>query len=315
MTATAIGDGIPFLDPGGWAVYTWDTTELIPQHAAFGAITYSVSPGYFQVAGTHLLYGRDVTPDDVPESPRVAIVNETFARRLFGNVNAVGQRFKLFDPAGFVIIGVIEDGKYLDPGEDPRPAIFIAYSQGIGHYIDSGPITVLVHSNLPQDQIARALRDTLSKVVTTAPISVLSWNDVIDRSMMPVRTATIVLLVMGLMAALLAATGIFGMASYSVSKRMREQGIRVALGAQRFQVMRSTLGRPIAILLCGTCIGLIGAISAVRLLAHFISFPSTNDPLLLLGIALTMMLLGIAATWVPARRTLTIDSARLLRDS
>jgi ABC-type antimicrobial peptide transport system permease subunit len=269
----------------------------------------------FQVAGMHLLSGRDLTPHDEPGAPAVAIVNEIFARRLFGTVRVVGQRFKLFDPARFEIVGVVEDGKYVDPGEDPQPAISLAYAQGIGQYITSGPVTVLVRSHLPQDQITRAPHNTLSQLVTTAPISVLSWSDAIDRSMMPARTAAIVLGIMGLMAALLAATGIFGMATYSVSKRMREQGIRMALGAQRFQVMRSTLSRPILILLGGACIGLIGGVLAVHLLAHLISFLSTNNPLLLLGVALTMMLLGVAATWVPARRALAIDPARLLRES
>jgi ABC-type antimicrobial peptide transport system permease subunit len=133
--------------------------------------------------------------------------------------------------------------------------------------------------------------------------------------MMPARTAAIVLGIMGLMAALLAATGIFGMASYSVSKRMREQGIRIALGAQRGQVIRSTLSRPTLILLCGAFLGLIGGVSAAHLLAHLISFPSTSDPFVLLGVVLTMMLLGVAGTWTPARRVLHIDPARLLRDS
>jgi ABC-type antimicrobial peptide transport system permease subunit len=120
---------------------------------------------------------------------------------------------------------------------------------------------------------------------------------------------------MGLMAALLATTGIFGMASYSVSKRMREQGIRIALGAQRYQVIRSTLSRPVLILLSGACFGLIGGVLAARLLARLISFPSTSDPMVLFSVIVTMMLLGIVATWVPARRALTIDPARLLRDS
>jgi ABC-type antimicrobial peptide transport system permease subunit len=315
VTAAATADNVPFLGGGGWSVYSWDTTQLLPSTVAFDTITYSVSPGYFLVAGTHLLFGRDFTPDDRPASPRVAVVNETFARRLFGTTHAVGRRFKLFDPAGFEIIGVVEDGKYIDPGEDPEPAIFIAYAQGIGQYIVSSPVTVLVRSSLPQDQITRALHDALSHIVSTAPITVVSWNDAIDRSMMLARTAAIVLGIMGLMAALLAVTGIFGMASYSVSKRMREQGIRIALGAQRIQVMRSTLSRPILILLSGSCIGLIGGVLAASLLAHLISFATTRDPLVLAGVVLTMMLLGIIATWIPARRALAIDPARLLRES
>ena len=314
VTSAATSDYVPFLGIWGWAVYSWDTTQFVPANAAFSAITYSVSPGYFQVAGTRLESGRDFTPDDKPGSPTVAIVNETFARRLFGTTRVVGKRFKLFDPVRLEIIGVVEDGKYNDLGEDPRPAIFIAYGQGIGQYIVSGSVTVLVRSHLPPDQIAVALHRSLSQVVTTAPFSILSWSDAIDRSMIPARTATIVLGVMGLIAAMLAVTGIFGMASYSVSKRMKEQGIRMALGAQRIQVMRSMLTRLILILIIGACIGLIGGLLAARLLTHLISFPSTSDPLLLSCVALVMMMLGLIATWVPARRALSIDPARLLRE-
>lgn len=311
----ATSDRVPFLGSWFWSVFSWDTKQLVPQHAAFTTVSYMVSPGYFHVAGTHLLSGRDFTPDDKPGSPTVAIVNETFARSLFGATNAVGKRFKLFDPVRLEIIGVVEDGKYTDPGEPSIPAIFLAYAQGIGPYMVSSPITVLVRSSLPQDQITRTLHNALSQVVTSAPIEVVPWHDAIDRSMMPARTAAIILGVMGLMAALLAATGIFGMASYSVSKRMREQGIRIALGAQRLQVMRSMLSRPIIILLFGACLGIIAGMSAARLLAHLMFFPSANDPLVLLCVVLTMMLLGIAGTWVPARRVLHIDPASLLRDS
>src|SRR6201996_4747325 len=315
VTAAATSDRVPFLGVWGWAVYSWDTTQRVPAHAAFSAVNYSTSPGYFQVAGTHFLYGRDFTSDDKLGARTVAIVNETFARLLFGNTHAVGKRFKLFDPVRLEIVGVVKDGKYTDPGEPPIPAVFIAYAQGIGPYVVSGPVTVLVRSSLAQDQITRALHNALSQVVTTAPIKVLSWSDAIDRSMMSARTAAVVLGVMGLMAALLAATGVFGMASYSVSKRMREQGIRIALGAQRYQVIRSTLSRPIFILLGGSCIGLIGGLLVARLLARLISFPSTSDPLVLSCVVLTMMLLGLASTWIPARRALAIDPARLLRES
>jgi ABC-type antimicrobial peptide transport system permease subunit len=96
---------------------------------------------------------------------------------------------------------------------------------------------------------------------------------------------------------------------------MREQGIRIALGAQRIQVIRSTLSRPILILLSGACLGLIGGVLTARMLSHLISFPSSSDPMVLSGVILTMMLLGIVATWVPARRALAIDPASLLRDS
>lgn len=316
VTAAAIAGDIPLSGSGGgWFVYKWDTTQFLPSHRAFAAPAYPISPGYLRLAGTRLQSGRDFTWNDKFGSPTVAIVNETFARMLFGTTHAVGRRFALWATAKYEIVGVVEDGKYNSLGENPRPVMFLALQQGIGEFITSGPVTVLVRSQLPPDQITAALHHALSQVVTTAPISIQSWSDTIDHSMMPARTATVVLGVMGLMAALLAITGIFGMASYSVSKRMREQGIRMALGAQRFQVMRSTLSRPILILLSGSCIGLIGGVLSARLLAHLVSFASTRDPLVLSGVVLTMMQLGLVATWIPARRTLAIDPAGLLRES
>ena len=315
VTAAALADMVPFTGGGDWFIYRWGTTQFQPSHMAFVANTHVITPGYLRAAGTRLQSGRDFTWDDKVGAPAVAIVNETFARRLFGTTHAVGQRFAMWATAKYQIVGVVEDGKYDHLGEDPQPALFIPMMQGIGGKVTSGPVTVLVRSQLPQDQITAALHHALSQVVTTAPISVLPWSDAIDRSMMPMRTATIVLGIMGFMAVLLAVTGIFGMASYSVSRRMKEQGIRIALGAQRFQVMRAMLNRPILILLSGSCIGLIGGVLAAGVLAHLISFATTRDPIVLAGVILTMILLGLIATWVPARRTLAIDPATLLRDS
>ena len=316
VTSVASSDNLPFMNGCCWSVYPGATTQFVPSRVAFGSNVYLVSPGYLQLAGTRLVSGRNFTADDKPGSPAVAIVNETFARQLFGsNTQAIGGRYAMWDKARYEIVGIVEDGKYNSLGEDPQPAMFLAYAQGIGEFIVSSQIYVLVRSQLPQDQITRSLHHAVSQIVTTTPIPVLAWSDAIDRSMMMARTAATVLGVMGLMAALLAVTGLFGMASYSVSKRMKEQGIRIALGAQRFQVMRSTLSRPILILISGSCIGLIGGVLAASLLAHLISFATTRDPLVLSCVLFTMMLLGIIATWIPARRALAIDPARLLRDS
>ena len=314
VTAAGTSDRVPFLGAWGWSVYSWDTKQFSPSHVAFDALTYSVSAGYFRVAGTHLLSGRDFTPDDKPGAPTVAIVNETFARRLFGTTRPLGKRFKLFDPVQLTIIGVVEDGKYIDPGEDPQPAIFIPYAQGIGPYMVSSPITVLVRSPLPQDQIADALHRSLSQVVSTAPFSIVPWTGAIDRSMIPARTAALALGVMGFMAAMLAVTGILGMASYLVSKRMKEQGIRIALGARPFQVLHSTLKRPCLLLLAGLCLGLGTSMLTDRLLTHIVSYASVRDPVILAAAMAIMSLLGLFAMAAPARRALAIDPAQLLRE-
>jgi ABC-type antimicrobial peptide transport system permease subunit len=124
-----------------------------------------------------------------------------------------------------------------------------------------------------------------------------------------------VLGVMGLLAAVLAMTGIFGMASYAVARRMKEQGIRIALGAGRPQVMRAVLGRPLLLLLCGSILGLGAGVLASRVIADLGSLATPSDPLILLSVGLAMIVIGLVATWMPARRTLAIDPARLLRES
>ena len=127
------------------------------------------------------------------------------------------------------------------------------------------------------------------------------------------RMATISLGVMGLMGAMLSITGIFGMAAYSVSKRLRELGIRIALGAQRKEVLQAALGRPFKLLAFGSVAGLILGILASRVLAYVVYQATPRDPLVLAGAVLTMLLLGLVATWIPARRALKVDPLVLLR--
>lgn len=314
VTGAALADGLPFIAWGDWFVYRWGTTRFLPSHMAFAADTFLISPGYLQIAGTRLQGGRGFTWHDDGKSPGVAIVNETFARRLFGTTHALGQRFAMWATAKYQIVGVVEDGKYNTIGEDSQPAMFLPFAQGVGRQVLSSNTIVLVRSKLPEDQITAALDRTVTNIEPRAPLTIQSWSAAVDRSMLPARTATVVVGVMGLMAAMLAVTGIFGMASYSVSRRRKEQGIRMALGAQRIQVMGSMLSRPVRLLLVGSGSGLIAGLMAARLVAHLVSLANPRDPVVLAGVLFAMMLLGLLATWIPARRALRADAASLLRE-
>jgi predicted permease len=313
VTAAAGADSVPFQGGGGWFVYRWGTTEFLPSHMAFGAGTYLLSPGYLQTAGTRLMAGRDFTWHDDKSTPGVAIINETFAHKLFGNQSAIGQRFMLWATAKYEVVGVVEDGKYGTLVEDPQPAMFFPVTQGPGGYLPTRAV-VIVRSQLPQDQITAELRKAVTGIEPNVPYTIAPWDDAIDRSMIPARAATVVLSIMGMLAAMLAITGIFGMASYSVSKRLKEQGIRIALGAQHLQVMRSTLGRPVILLFIGSVIGLLLGVFTSSLMSHLVAYATPRDPLILAGVLLTMLLLGLFATFIPARRTLAIDPAQLLRE-
>jgi len=159
------------------------------------------------------------------------------------------------------------------------------------------------------------MRRAIASVDPTLPIfSLSSWPDALSFVMLPARAATVALGILGALAMMLAVTGIFGMASYTVSKRMRELGIRVALGAQNWQVLRAALGRAVMLLGIGSLAGLVLGVAASRILASIVYQASASDPLVIFGVVVTMALIGLLSAAIPARRALTAEPARLLRD-
>jgi len=158
------------------------------------------------------------------------------------------------------------------------------------------------------------MKRKLRELDAALPVPIDTWNDELVKALLPSRVATIALSVMGAMGAMLAVTGIFGLAAYSVSKRMRELGIRIALGAQRKGVLQAALGRVLKLLAIGSVMGLVLGILASRLLALIVYQATPRDPLVLTGVVLAMALLGLVATWIPARRALAVDPLILLRE-
>jgi ABC-type antimicrobial peptide transport system permease subunit len=146
------------------------------------------------------------------------------------------------------------------------------------------------------------------------PFEVHTWPDVLAIALFPSRVATVALGVLGAMGAMLSITGIFGMAAYSVSKRLRELGIRIALGARRTEVLQSALGRALKLLAIGSAAGLFLGVAATRLLALIVYQATPRDPIVLAGVVLAMLLLGLVATWIPAQRALSVDPVSLLRE-
>ena len=299
----------PSVKGGDEDVYRQGTADFRLSNSVLDAMSYPISPGYLRAAGTKLLAGRDFTWHDDAKSPKVAIVNEIFAKQMFGRSSAIGKPFLLYGGTLFQIVGVVQDGKYRTLTESPRPAMFFPLAQ----HRDSSS-TLVVRSRLGQSEIAADLRRTLTRTVPDLPITIQSWPDALELIYFPAQVAAAALGIMGLLAAMLAVTGIFGMAAYSVSKRMKELGIRIALGAQPAQLMRSALGRPMVLLLSGSIAGLILGALASRLLAQIVYEATPRDPVVMLGVVMTMALLGLLATWIPARRALHIDPNQLLHE-
>jgi ABC-type antimicrobial peptide transport system permease subunit len=172
----------------------------------------------------------------------------------------------------------------------------------------------VVRSNRAQKEMMPSIERSLNAIEPNAPITVQSWSDALAGPLFPARAATIALGIMGLLAAMLAVTGIFGIAAYNVSRRMKELGIRVALGARTMHVMSAAVGRPIVLLGVGSLLGLSISAFAGRLLGQIIYQANPRDPIVVLGAVLTMVMLGIAASIVPARRALAVDPSKLLRE-
>jgi ABC-type antimicrobial peptide transport system permease subunit len=171
-----------------------------------------------------------------------------------------------------------------------------------------------VRSDRDPQQLAADIRSTLRNLDSSLPFNIQTWTQGLDIALFPSRIATAALGVLGGMGAMLALTGIFGMAAYSVSKRLRELGIRIALGAQPREVLHAALGRPLKLLACGSAAGLLLGLLAARVLAFIVYQATPRDPLVLGGVVLAMSLLGLLATWIPAQRALSVNPLILLRE-
>jgi len=298
----------------GWDkadVFTDRTSDFRSSNAAAETIRYSISPGYFRAAGTALLSGRSFTWHDDKNAPHVAIINQVFARKIFGSpTRALGGYFKLRDGARIEVVGIVEDGKYTaNLAENPQLAVFLPILQS-----PSSSTWMVVRSSDDPQQLAAAIRGKLRDLDAGLPAFIQTWNSEMSGAMFAPRMATLSLGVLGMMGALLSIIGIFGMAAYSVSKRKRELGIRIALGAQRKEVLQAALGRAVRLLALGSAAGLLVGILASRVLASIVYQATPRDPLVLAGCVLAMALLGLLATWVPAQRALAIDPMVLLRE-
>src|SRR5712664_594167 len=292
-------------------IFKEETKDRTPSNIASMPYSFDVSPEYFEAAGTGLLAGRAFSWHDDKNAPALAVVNREFAGNLFGSVpDAIGRYFALQDVTRVQIAGVVEDGKYLSLTEDQQPAIFLASFQ----LPSSQSSCLVVRSPRDPQQLAPAIRNKLHELDAGLPVDISTWNSMLDVVLFPARVATVSLGVMGAMGAMLSITGIFGLAAYSVSKRLRELGIRMALGAQRKEVLQAALGRPFKLLACGSAAGLLLGILATRVLSFIVYQAAPRDPLVLAGVVLAMSLLGLLATWIPAQRALSVDPMVLLRD-
>ncbi|HEX5234053.1 MAG TPA: ABC transporter permease [Silvibacterium sp.] len=292
------------------SVFADSTTDYRESHSIADAQQFDVSPDYFRAAATAFLAGRTFTLHDDSKAPLVAVVNREFARKVFGSVEkALGGHYKVWGGERVEVVGVVEDGKYQTLTEDKQPAMFYSFLQRP----DSNTFLVVRSQRDPQETAA-ALQRVLRGLDSALPFQIRTWNSELDSALFASRVATVALGVLGLLGAMLAITGIFGMASYTVSKRMRELGIRVALGANQRKVLTAALGRAFRLLAIGSAAGMVLGVLSARVLSSIVYQATPKDPIVLGGVILAMMAVGLVAAWIPARSALAVDPMILLRE-
>jgi predicted permease len=300
------------------SVFSEKTSDLRVANIAFNAYNYSVSPGYFAASGILLVTGRDVSFTDTAKAPRVAVVNREFARELFRSDrpdDAVGRYFKDEDAGLVQIVGVVVNQKYLTLSEDPEPCVYFPISQRASTH------TVLIVRTRPDptgaitDDMATTVRKLIRELDPAIPIQASSaWTSQLALAILPAQMAAIALSLFGGFGLLLSIAGIFGLASYTVSKRLRELSIRVALGAQGKQIFSEALGRMLVLLGCGSVAGLLLGVAASQVLSAIVYQASAQDPFVLGAVALTILVTGGLSVAGPVRRALQVDPAQLLRE-
>jgi hypothetical protein len=297
----------PLEPPGGWQgmVYTDTTTDLSPSNAAADPYLYNVSPDYFRASGTSLLAGRAFTWHDDTNAPRVAVVNREFASKILGSIpDAVGRYFKLHDGTRVRVVGLVEDGKYLNLTEGQKPAMFFPLLQSPASWT-----WLVVRSNRDPQQLAAAMRSVLRDIDPEMVLAIRPWSTELGGTLFPSRMATVSLGVLGMMGAMLSITGIFGMAAYSVSKRLRSWEFAWLWARNARKCCRPRWD------VRSNCWRLVRGLDWFWVCLRrrcwlFIVYQATpRDPLVLarlwLLLAKKWLLLGLLATWIPAQRALS----------
>ncbi|MET0212372.1 MAG: ABC transporter permease [Vicinamibacterales bacterium] len=271
----------------------------------------SVSTGYFETIGIPLLRGRDFARTDTTGAPLVVIVNETMAARFWPNDDAIGKRFKFFGDDNYTtIIGVAKDSKYNGVAEDPTPFIYQPLRQNY-----TPQATLHVRAATDASPLSGAVRQAIREIDPTLSVfNVRTLEDQVAESLQPLRTNVIVLTGFGILALALASIGLYGVASFAVTERTREIGVRMALGARRGTVLRLVLGHGAILVAVGVVVGLVAAFGVVSIIpAELLPNVSARDPLTFAVTAALLIVVALAATWIPAYRATRIDPLVALR--
>jgi predicted permease len=277
------------------------------------AIDDEVQPSYFQTAGTPVIQGREFTEADSATSPKVAIVNEAFAKKIWPDENPVGKRFRTKkDGPQIQVVGVTRTGKYLFLYETPQLFVYLPLAQS---YLSGANLFVYTESD-PQ-QLVAAVRDQISQLDASLPVFGVITMDAhvkYGKPLLPARLSAMLVGAFGLLGLVLASVGVYGVVSYSVSQRTQEIGIRTALGAQRSNVLAMVLKQGMSMALIGTAAGIVLSFLLFRGLSSVLYGVKSTDFVTLGAVSAILLAVAFAASYVPALRATRVDPVVALRE-
>jgi predicted permease len=296
---------------GGWhsPIFTADQTP--PQGDAIVVRQNTVGEDYFKAMGIPLVSGRTFTRQDIEQTQKFAVVSETMAERFYPNTSPVGKHFgKSSDkPGEFEIIGVVKDAKYQNLRERPRSMVYYSTKQ-----MPESVSNFVLRVSADNQTVIPAVRRVLREVNTNLPVDdVVSLEDHIARSLVQQNLIARLASFFGLLALLLASIGLYGVLSYSVARRRNEIGIRMALGASTYDVLKAVLRSGMALTVIGLIIGVAGSLALTRLVSTLLFGVKPTDITTFVVVSLTLLVVALVACYIPARRATRVDPLIALR--
>lgn len=270
-----------------------------------------ISPGYFQALGIPLLRGRSFSDRDIETSPKVAIIDEAFARRHFANEDAIGHGIDIGNGTdGFYeIVGVVGDVHHGGLDAVPAPTMYVPYKQDV-----FGSMWMMVRTKGDPAQFTASARQAVREIDSALPaFSMTPLATVLDESVAQRRFSMLLLALFALVALFLAAVGLYGVVAYTVSQRTQEIGLRMAIGAQPGDVLRMVLGGGMKLATVGVALGIAAALGLASLVASMLFGVTPFDPASYAMTAAILMLVAALACYIPARRAMGVDPLVALR--
>jgi predicted permease len=291
--------------PEGQAIDAKEKTET--------ALDDEVQPQYFRAAGTPVIQGREFTEADNATAPRVAIVNEAFAKKIWANENPLGKSFRIKkDGPPIQVVGVTRTGKYLFLYETPQPFVYFPLTQ---HYVSGA--SLFVQSVGDPQQLVTAVREQISQLDANLPVFGVSTMDAhvkYGKPLLPARLSAMLVGAFGLLGLVLASVGVYGVVSYSVSQRTQEIGIRTALGAQRSNVLGLVLKQGMSMAVIGTAVGIVLSFLLFRGLGSVLYGVKSTDFVTLGAVSALLLAVAFTASYIPALRATRVDPVVALRE-